>query len=319
MSYAGAERHKRWIGAGMELDLECVASFVLLCEERHFGRAASRLYMTSSALTKRLQRLEHQLGVQLVLRGPGGTSALTPSGGAFLPHAKAALKMARSAQAAALSRSEASVRHILRVGLPGALPTDPTMTPLMRLLDLWRERVPGGEIACFDVPYGRIVDHLLGNKVDMIWSPSAIEHPDLSCRSMGAAYRVGIVPDHHPFADRGVVDAEEFATLPLLCHPGIPHALMAPGLLTDVRPRSEARVVIADIRGLGELKSCILRGEGVAVFPAILGASMGTGLRSVALINAAPVDIHAIYRRWGSSRLLPMFLEALPLPGTLDR
>jgi DNA-binding transcriptional LysR family regulator len=36
----------------MELDLSGVASFLVLGEEVHFGRAAARLHLTQSALSK---------------------------------------------------------------------------------------------------------------------------------------------------------------------------------------------------------------------------------------------------------------------------
>ena len=56
----------------MELDLGLASSFLVLAEERHYGRAAARLHLTSPALTKRIQRLERQLGVVLLQRGPAG-------------------------------------------------------------------------------------------------------------------------------------------------------------------------------------------------------------------------------------------------------
>jgi DNA-binding transcriptional LysR family regulator len=48
----------------MDLDLSCVASFLVLLDERHYGRAAAKLNLTSSALSKRIQRLERQVGVR---------------------------------------------------------------------------------------------------------------------------------------------------------------------------------------------------------------------------------------------------------------
>src|ERR1700733_4544585 len=54
----------------MELDLGLASSFLVLAEEGHYGRAAARLYVTSPALTKRIQRLERPLGGGLLQRGP---------------------------------------------------------------------------------------------------------------------------------------------------------------------------------------------------------------------------------------------------------
>jgi hypothetical protein len=56
----------------MELDLAGIVSFLALVDERHFGRAASKMNMTSSALTKRIQRLErHWVSCWLTALRPG--------------------------------------------------------------------------------------------------------------------------------------------------------------------------------------------------------------------------------------------------------
>jgi DNA-binding transcriptional LysR family regulator len=77
----------------MELDLTQVRAFVEVAEQRHFGRAAARLFLTQQALSKRIQRLEHTLGERLLVRGSGGVE-LTEAGQRLLPHAKALLAAA---------------------------------------------------------------------------------------------------------------------------------------------------------------------------------------------------------------------------------
>lgn len=91
----------------MHLDLICVESYLVLVEEAHYGRAAARLHVTSPTLTKRVQRLERQLKVRLLERGPSGVVALTPSGvrlgldaGPLLEHERAAREAAQRGTAA---------------------------------------------------------------------------------------------------------------------------------------------------------------------------------------------------------------------------
>ena len=88
----------------MDLDLECVASFLLVLEEGHYGRAAVRLHLSPSALTKRIQRLEHQLGVALLVRDESGVAGPTPAGTRFADQAEYLLDVALAAQAAACDR-----------------------------------------------------------------------------------------------------------------------------------------------------------------------------------------------------------------------
>jgi DNA-binding transcriptional LysR family regulator len=52
----------------MNLDLDHLESFLVLSEELHFGRAAQRLHMSQSGISRQIKLLEHSLGVPLVVR-----------------------------------------------------------------------------------------------------------------------------------------------------------------------------------------------------------------------------------------------------------
>ena len=87
------------VGGRMDLDLSCVASFLVLLREGSYGRAAAVLHLSQSALSKRIQRLERQLGVALVVRDAAGVTGTTPAGARFAEHAPALLAAARAAGA----------------------------------------------------------------------------------------------------------------------------------------------------------------------------------------------------------------------------
>lgn len=88
----------------VELDLDCVQSFVVLASILKFAQAATRLNLSPSALTKRIQRLEIQVGTPLFERHPGGQASLTAAGRRFLPHAETLVDEARAARNAARAR-----------------------------------------------------------------------------------------------------------------------------------------------------------------------------------------------------------------------
>ena len=102
----------------MNVDPRLFRSFVALAEELHFGRAAQRLHVAQPAVSQQLQRLETQLGVQLVARTRHHV-ALTAAGEAVLPYARQALTAAETAQRVAREAAEGRP-PILRLGLsPG--------------------------------------------------------------------------------------------------------------------------------------------------------------------------------------------------------
>jgi DNA-binding transcriptional LysR family regulator len=89
-----------WSLYGMELDLAQVRAFVEVAEQRHFGRAAAKLFLTQQALSKRIQRLERATGQPLLARGPRGVE-LTAAGQRFLPYARQLVTAANAASSAA--------------------------------------------------------------------------------------------------------------------------------------------------------------------------------------------------------------------------
>src|SRR3954465_1998683 len=69
------------------LDLQQLQAFVVLCEELHFGRAATRLNVTQPPLTRQIQALEKSVGIQLLQRTTRSVQ-LTPAGRIFLRQAR---------------------------------------------------------------------------------------------------------------------------------------------------------------------------------------------------------------------------------------
>jgi DNA-binding transcriptional LysR family regulator len=81
-----------WDADGMDLDLAQVRAFVAVVDHKHFGRAAESLSLSQQALSKRVARLEAQLG-PLLQRRRGGIG-LTATGERLLPGARQLLEVA---------------------------------------------------------------------------------------------------------------------------------------------------------------------------------------------------------------------------------
>jgi DNA-binding transcriptional LysR family regulator len=73
------------------LDPDGLRAFVTVAEHGHFVKAADLLGVTQSVVSKRLQRLEDQLGMRLIVRGKRAAVRPTREGELFLPQAKRAI------------------------------------------------------------------------------------------------------------------------------------------------------------------------------------------------------------------------------------
>lgn len=103
----------------MELGkLEC---FVAVAEELHFGRAASRVHLTVSPVSRAIRDLERELGGELFVRRYRQVE-LTPFGRELLPLAKQVLQAATALTTAARSMAEQTATLTVRLGVSQLCP-----------------------------------------------------------------------------------------------------------------------------------------------------------------------------------------------------
>jgi DNA-binding transcriptional LysR family regulator len=90
------------------VDLRQLRYFVAVAEELHFGRAAERLHMSQSPLSRAIRELEQELGVVLFIRTTRHVE-LTPAGSALLERARRALSELDAAVADARRAAEQDI------------------------------------------------------------------------------------------------------------------------------------------------------------------------------------------------------------------
>ncbi len=86
----GTDNVRSWSRAA-SVDLRRLRYFVAVAEERHFGRAAARLHVTTPPLSQRIRELEQALGLELFERTSRHV-ALTPAGERLLVDAREVLR-----------------------------------------------------------------------------------------------------------------------------------------------------------------------------------------------------------------------------------
>lgn len=100
--------------------LRSLRYFVTVVEEGHFGHAADQLDMTQPPLSQGIKRLETELGVRLLDRGPGGVTP-TEAGASLLDEARALLIGEDRFLTTARSLAESSPG--IRLGIDPRLPS----------------------------------------------------------------------------------------------------------------------------------------------------------------------------------------------------
>ncbi|WP_232238160.1 LysR family transcriptional regulator [Rhodococcus sp. 2G] len=143
---------------GLDLDLSAVRAMVAVSDEGQFGLAASVLGISQQAVSKRIAKLEGQLGTRLFERRAGNI-ALTAHGARFFPHARSVLATADAAVAAVLDS------QVLRVAVHGADIAD------ANLMRFYLEKHPNAEVELIMMgPSTTSRDAVIDGRVDVAFA-----------------------------------------------------------------------------------------------------------------------------------------------------
>jgi DNA-binding transcriptional LysR family regulator len=282
------------------MDLGLVASFMTLVDEEHFGRAAARLHLTSPALTKRIQRLERQLGVTLIERGSAGMLALTPAGQQFAADAVAVLARADAACNAArdAARAGAARRRTLRLGIPAGTGATLRHIDVASIARTVRLNFPDISLTCLQVPFPALARCLPAGQVDVLWANGPVRHPAVDSFPMAVtSTRIGVVSDRHPLADAGVVDVQDFLRYPIGYNPTVPAEFMNLLWLGDLQSRRDAHLIEIDAQNQASILRRAVDGAAVMVTYPLIASPLSPQLRAVRLNGAAPVCFFVARRR----------------------
>ena len=144
----------------MSLTIRSLQHYAVLVEEKHYSRAAQRLHLTQSALTRSIQSLEDSLGLVLVDRASTGVTP-TQAGRMVLERAQRILAETRDLRREAeLIRGHDTGRVNLGVG---AFPAAGFLSPL--LVRIAREH-PGLSVHVEIESWQRLLDKLQQDKLD---------------------------------------------------------------------------------------------------------------------------------------------------------
>ncbi|MGR5221850.1 LysR family transcriptional regulator [Vibrio parahaemolyticus] len=93
------------------MDIDLLRTFCQLAEDQNYRVASEHLFITQSALTKKIKRLEEQIDVTLFERGRHGAE-LTPMGKILLPEARRMLKSFQSFKTLSSYVAEGTSGHL---------------------------------------------------------------------------------------------------------------------------------------------------------------------------------------------------------------
>jgi DNA-binding transcriptional LysR family regulator len=266
--------------------------FVVVAEELHFGRAAQRLGMAQSPLSRAIRQLERRLGVELLER-TSRSVALTEAGAVLLHEGRAALDAvdaaARRARRAATGRPGLTL--VTKSGTSGEL--------LANLLDAYAAE-PGAVavdvVLCGPGEQGRL---LRDGRADV-----ALLHPPhdstvgFDTEELCTEGQVAILPSGHPLTDRSQLRLADVAALQDLPMPRWP----GPDGEYPNGPGPE-------IRDSAQLYQLIALGRATAVLPESVRIHLRRDLATVPVSDAPSVTTVIAWPPHSRSRAVADFVR----------
>lgn len=194
------------------MELRHLRCFVAVAEELHFARAAERLHIEQSPLSRAIKELEEDLGVQLFVRTTRSTR-LTHAGKLFLEHVSrvfTALEQARDCVKAAANGFHGQLRIALSDGI--------TPTCFSTLLALCRQEEPEIEIRLIEVSLSQQLKGLHEDLYDVGFAQLDEAGDGLLAEPIWHDPLMVAVPARHPLLAYKHIPLDEMLRYPLaLC------------------------------------------------------------------------------------------------------
>lgn len=241
------------------IELRHLRHFIAVAEELNFRRAAERVHIDQTPLSRTIRDLEDQLGLQLFVRAPRKLY-LTPAGSRLLKEARKILIRMERAQRV-VRETDARFRAPLRVGVADGL----AQPKLAECLVSWRGVAPEIPIELAEMRASELAQALQREELDAGFSFGVPDAGALTQQPAWSYAVVALLPPGHELASQPQLSLAELLAFPLLFyHPG-----RQPGLSTQLHAILQRHAASPAIAG----EACTLSG-----YLTRIAAGMGVGM-----------------------------------------
>jgi DNA-binding transcriptional LysR family regulator len=295
----------------MHMELRHLRCFLAVAEELHFARAAERLHMEQSPLSRAIKELEEDLGMQLFIRTSRSTR-LTLAGRLLVesaPRVFTALEQVRESVKAAANGFHGQLRIALSDGVtPSRLPA---------LLARCREEDPEIEIRLFEVPLAQQIKGLHDDLYDAGFSMADEVGDGIIVEPAWEDELMVAVPARHPVLAHKRIPLEEVLRHPLVL--GDPAVCEGHARRIDriLRKQDREPLIVQHVATFDVMMTLVSAGLALGLAGAAhIASSREPGVVGRPLAGRPPMLTTYLLRRDAEpSQALACFIERLEFPG----
>ncbi len=287
-----------------DLKLKDLRYLVAVADQRHFGRAAARCFVSQPTLSAQLKKLEASLGVQLIERAPNNVT-LTEAGVAIVARARRIIEASEEVVALAAGQRD-PLAGKLRLAL---LPTiGPYLLP--HVTRAIRKALPRLELRLYEHQTAPLLEKLHAGELDLGILALPVELAGLEARELYREAFMVALPERHPLAARATVRAADLKGETLL--------LLEEGhCLRDQALEVCARAGVSDAQdfratSLETLRQMVAAGAGVTLLPELASRGAYGNARGVEVRPfAPPAPVRHIGALWRKSTARRAAIDAV--------
>lgn len=194
----------------MKLNTLGIQAFMAIADRGSFHKAAEALHITQTALSRRLQNFEAELGVRLIERTTRSV-ALTRTGEGFLPHGRRLLAELESALVEIRESVKAQRGHIAIACVPTA-----SVQFLPRVIREYSARYPDNRIKILDHLSPGVAESVLSREAEFGIMQQGMRHPELATVPLLRDRYVLACRSDHALAGRRRVSWRQLEPFPLI-------------------------------------------------------------------------------------------------------
>ena len=288
----------------MGIELADLRAFLAVADELSFARAAERLHVAQPALSRRIARLERELGFALFHRTTRRV-ALSAAGAVFVDEAGDAL--ARVDRAIDVGRRAAAGRvGEIRIGYNDFAISG----PLPEIVHGWRHAEPGVEVRLARAATDAQLQRLELGELDVAFVVAPVRGEGIERCVVRRDRLVAVLPERHRLAARATVSLDELAAEPHVF--GDARRWRAyRRLLQPLYTRAGGfPAVVAEGPDASAVLGLVAAGLGVTVYPECVASAVRRGIvtRPLDAVDET-VDTVMVWRARGTSPVAARFVE----------
>lgn len=290
------------------MDIRHLKYFVAVVEEQSFTKASERLFIAQPPLSRQIQNLEDELGLQLLERGSRPVKT-TEAGQFFYQHAKKLL--ASMEQMVSMTRRVGQIDKTLRVGFVGSL----LLGLLPQIIYEFRKLLPNLGIDLVEMGTREQVDALKRGEIDVGFGRLKFNDPAIKRILLRNEPLVLAVHEYHSlFAHETGVHLGDIVDERILYYPNIGHDTFASyieGLFAEYGLKPNNIKYISNIQlALGIVAS----GEGVCIVPQNSKSIHMVNLKYLPILDTGAVSpIFFSFREGDDNEYIHLLLKTIEL------